>query len=78
MQKRGLLLTWTVVLTLTADVEADAELTTDEALRWRLTGAFDWIWRLTGGTGLSVSENKRKGAAGCAGAGIRTWVCVCV
>ena len=58
MQKRGLLLTWTVVLTLTADVEADAELTADEALRWRLTGAFDWIWRLTGGAGLSATQEK--------------------
>ena len=60
MQKHGLLLTWTMVLTLTADVDADAELTADEALAWLLTGAFDWIWRLTGGASMSVSEEKEK------------------
>ena len=60
MQKRGLLLTWTMVLTLTADVEADAELTADEALRWLLTGACAARGMLTSGVGLSVVEIKQK------------------
>ena len=51
-------MTWTVALTLTADVGADAELTADEALRWLLTGACAACGRLTCGTHLSASENK--------------------
>ena len=73
MQKRGLLLTWTGALTLTADVDADAELTADEALSWRLTGrvgldleADKW--------GRPVSDpGKRKFAPRAGGSNPRPW-----